>query len=257
MFTRQMAMQSGEERDAEKKSKARTGVEAKAVPPDLGLMTNGLTVRQQTIIRMQQTVGNQAVRRMLNKVVQRDDIAANLTATDNLPVSGPEPLIGERVRLPRMDDVVKSPSVENARQKDWEDGLQDYQERGAWIVWQSSSPKDANGNRDDTRASYKIVPWPLPSVGANDDAPSENPNDAIESGTPPANDSMNFCVGHYHQHPPLDPKLKREPSQFPVGPSPQDEKYANQLRNPGIVRDFETTDRKKVKDYRYGPAVAG
>ena len=64
-----------------------------------------------------------------------------------------------------MADVVQSPTVESARRADWEEGVKDYMERGAWIFWQGSPPYDREKGekRDDVRGSYDIRPgtWPL------------------------------------------------------------------------------------------------
>jgi len=163
--------------------------------------------------------------------------------------------LGETVRLPVMADVVQSPTVESARRADWEEGVKDYMERGAWIFWQGSPPYDREKGekRDDVRGSYDIRPWNM-AVGALDDDPSSDPRDVIDPGNPPANDSLSFLVGHYHQHPPLDPSMNRDPVNFPVGPSENDRHNAKVLGNPGIVRDFTDTDRTVVTDYRYGPS---
>jgi hypothetical protein len=186
------------------------------------------------------------------------------TTTDTTPPSqtdqgpqqnmAPKPSLGEPVRLPEMNDIVKSPTVEAARQSDWEAGLKDFRERGGWIIWQGSPQDPVSGLRDDARGTYLINEWPM-AVGALDDQEISDPRDAIVPGNPPANDSLNFTVGHYHQHPPLDPSLHKVPANLPVGPSQQDRDSADHLGSPGVVRDFTDTSRTTVRDYRYGPDV--
>jgi hypothetical protein len=151
--------------------------------------------------------------------------------------------------FPAMTRIVQSPTVEEAREADWEQCVKDFKERGAWIRW----AWDGDGETD--HAHYQLVPWPTLDVGAHDDEPEQNPQDAIDPGTPPADDSLWFLVGHYHHHPPLDPAAHRDPKNFPVGPSPQDWSIANKLGNPGVVRDFTDITRTVVKDYLYGPPV--
>jgi hypothetical protein len=165
--------------------------------------------------------------------------------------------VGQVVRLPYMEDIVKSPTVEAKRQSDWELGLQDHNERGGWIIWQGSPQYDPNTQkRDDVHGTYVIKEWPM-ATGAQmeDEDPTSDPRDLIDPGNPPANDSLNFLVGHYHQHPPLDPSQHRDPVNFPVGPSPNDVTTANHLGCPGVVRDFTDTGRTVVRDYLYGPGV--
>ena len=168
---------------------------------------------------------------------------------------GGSPLLGEPLRLPLMDDVVKSQTVDKARAQDWNNSKRDFMERGGWVRWQGSPRDPATGLRDDTRGFYVIERWPDPSVGAQDEA--ESPFDSIEPGHPPANDSLTFNVGHYHTHPPLDPSMNRNPDDFPVGPSQKDRDLASDLGSPGVVRDFTDTKRTVELDYRYGPAVQG
>jgi len=157
--------------------------------------------------------------------------------------------------FPVMADIVQSPTVEAKRQQDWEAGLKDYKERGGWIFWEwKGYPKDPTGKRDDANGTYHIREWPI-ATGALDDEPDSDPRDVIDPGNPPANDSLNFLVGHYHQHPPLDPSQHRDPTQFPVGPSDPDNRIANSLGCPGVVRDFTGINRTAVRDYFYGPSV--
>jgi len=219
------------------------------------------------LLRLHQSIGNWAVGRLLQsrglsrplrneerKEVQSVGLAATPMGTDSVQRMGSNAPLGETVRLPVMDDVVKSPTVESSRRTDWEAGLKDYNERGGWIFWQGSPPYDREKGekRDDVRGSYDIRPWNM-AVGALDDDPSSDPRDVIDPGNPPTNDSLSFLVGHYHQHPPLDPSMNRNPANFPVGPSDADRKIANDLGNPGIVRDFTDPGRTTVADYRYGP----
>ncbi len=93
------------------------------------------------------------------------------------------------------------------------------------------------------------------ATGALDDEPNSDPRDVIDPGRPPANDSLNFTVGHFHQHPPLDPAQHRDPANFQVGPSDEDRHLADSLGLPGVVRDFTDIGRTAVTDYTYGPEV--
>jgi hypothetical protein len=183
-------------------------------------------------------------------VLNPRSISRQLEADTSNPLS-----TGEYVRWPRMDDIVRSPTVEAARQADWVAGLGDFQERGGWIIWQGTSQDPTTGVRDDTRGSYVIVEWPSITLGAQDENPDMNPGDAIDPGRPPADDSLNFTVGSFHQHPPLDPSLHRDPASFPVGPSDVDRKLADRSGIPGVVRDFTDISRTVVCDYRFGPDV--
>jgi hypothetical protein len=161
-----------------------------------------------------------------------------------IPLMAPKPPLGERIRFPIGSDVFKSPTVEAERSKDWSDGLSDLKERGAWVVWMGS-PKDSSGNPDDVRGQYVVERWPTPGT-----------NEAVSPGPFPAEDSLRFCVAHYHQHPPLTPDEESQRELFPVGPSENDKTNAEDLDSPGIVRDFKSIDRKsgEVTDYPYGPA---
>jgi hypothetical protein len=189
--------------------------------------------------------------------------AADSTATPN-PVPAPVSAtaanapgaggLGQVLSFPVMDDILQSPTVEAARQSDWEAGLKDFQERGGWIRWQGSPRDPVSGARDDVHGTYVIQEWPLAVGAANDDDPNVDPRDKIDQGNPPANDSLTFTVGHYHQHPPLDPSQHRDPANFPVGASnDHDVPLADKLGCPGVVRDFTDTSRQVVRDYRYGP----
>jgi hypothetical protein len=226
------------------------------------------------LLALQRTAGNRAVAAMLlarrargnarPSRIQRDPAETGETSPGGEQPSGPaagsaasetaegQPPLGETVGLPRMDDVVASPRVQTARQTDWAACQKDYQERGAWIRWQGSSPHASGSPRDDVHATYEIVPWPT-LTGAPDDEPNPDPRDMVDPGSPPPNDSLSFNVGHYHHHPPLDPSQHRDPTKFPVGPSPVDDRLADSLGSPGVVRDFTDTNRTAVRDYRYGP----
>jgi|GEM_PF-4846822 len=80
MFNRQAISRSYEESDVRKKSRKPQSAETQANNPEL-IFSNGLNMHQQTVMRMQQTQGNAAVRRMvigsaINRglgVVQRDE----------------------------------------------------------------------------------------------------------------------------------------------------------------------------------------
>ena len=222
----------------------------------LGRAHNGETSEENWILHLQRTVGNQAVQRLLDIPQNRTaSIVARQTADDEqqaetelppaIPVSAPKPALGERIRFPLGSDVFKSPTVEAERFKDWSAGLDDLKERGAWVVWMGS-PKESSGKRDDVRGQYVIEHWPTPGT-----------NEAVSPGPFPAEDSLRFCVAHYHQHPPLTPDEESQRENFPVGPSESDKSSAEGFDSPGIVRDFKTIDRNQgeVTDYPYGPAM--
>ena len=128
--------------------------------------------------------------------------------------------------------------VEAERAKDWQDGLVDLKERGGWIMWATGSSRGPDGKMDYTRRDYRV------RLGDNDEADPGGPM--------PSNDSLFFCVGHYHQHMPLLPD--KDPKDYPVGPSQKDLESANELNNPGIVRDFTDISRTVVTNYMYGPS---
>lgn len=166
----------------------------------------------------------------------------SVDGSDLVPASAGKVPTGERIRFPAMIDIAQSPKVETERATDWNEGLKDLKERGAWIMWQGSPNDPSTGTRDDSRGSYSVIRWPVPGG-----------NDAVSNGPFPSEDSLNFCVGHYHQHPPLTPDLESMRDDFPVGPSQSDIDNANDLDSPGIVRDFTDINRTTVKDYLYGP----
>jgi hypothetical protein len=212
--------------------------------------------RSERLRTLQRTIGNQAVLRMLesnsggrpsDRLAQGrsanmfawhragpGDPVANLeeSLASSADLSGDgEPLLGQQVRFPAISDITKSPSVEAERSKDWVDGLNDLKERGAWIVWQGSS-------------TYAIIRWPV------------GDNDGVSPGPYPDENSLSFCVAHYHQHMPLTPDKESDRADYLVGPSQADVDNANKYDSPGVVRDFNTIERKsnEVTNYNYGPA---
>jgi len=72
MFKRQTVAWSREQGADQKKTKKISRSNLPEIQQD-GFIASGLTARQQSVLRMQQTQGNAAVRRMLGQVVQRDD----------------------------------------------------------------------------------------------------------------------------------------------------------------------------------------
>lgn len=162
----------------------------------------------------------------------------------------PSPQIGVPAvkEFPPMEDMAKNPGLKAERQQDWNAGLSDFKERGAWIMWATGSSRGPDGKMDYTRGAYKVNRW---NPGDENDQGDDSALDFPPSV--PANDSLFFCVGHYHQHPPLSPERSKHPENFPVGPSPKDTKIANNLGNPGIVWDFTDIKRTTETDYPYGP----
>jgi hypothetical protein len=86
---------------------------------------------------------------------------------------------GQPVRFPVISDIMISPSVQAAITADWNLGLSDYRERGAWIIWQGS-PTNAAGQRDDVNATYLFLAWPM-GEGALDEDDVTDPRDAIHA----------------------------------------------------------------------------
>jgi hypothetical protein len=130
--------------------------------------------------------------------------------------------------FPTMTVQAADGNVEAARAADWAAGMGDFLERAGWVMW------------DSTANTFSVVN----RVTGNDDG--------VNPGATPPDSGASFCVGHYHQHPPLRPG--RDSSKFPVGPSGADRGFATSRNNPGIVRDFTDTTRTVVTDYQYGPS---
>lgn len=139
------------------------------------------------------------------------------------------------VKFPSMSKIAKDSVVDTARTTDWTAGEGDKLERSGWIMWNKDTDK------------YKVT------GKATGDALGVDP------GSTPADAAPEYCVGHYHTHPPLtdamNEEVKNGTASYPVGPSDADKNFANGRKNPGIVRDFKTTKRKKTRDYTYGPST--
>jgi hypothetical protein len=138
------------------------------------------------------------------------------------------------VSFPSMSKIAKDSDVETARAADWKAGESDNKERSGWIMWNKDTDK------------YKVI-----NKAVGDEF-------GVDPGSTPADAAPEYCVGHYHQHPPLtdamNEEVKKGTASYPVGPSDADKNFAKARKNPGIVRDFKTTKRKTVKDYTYGPS---
>ncbi len=129
--------------------------------------------------------------------------------------------------FPSIAQIAGDSVVEAARASDWSAGTSDYKERAGWVLW-------------DSKANTFSVTGRVTGT-----------EDGVNPGPTPGDSAPVFCVGHYHQHPPLNPS--RDKTKFPVGPSGADKSFANSRNNPGIVRDFTDVNRTTVTDYTYGP----
>ncbi len=129
--------------------------------------------------------------------------------------------------FPTMTTIAADSTVESERAADWSAGLGDFLERAGWIMWENTS------------GTYSVV---------NKVTGTE---DGVNPGATPPDSATTYCVGHYHQHPPI---RTGRPGTFPVGPSAADIAFANGRNNPGVVRDFTDTSRTTVTNYPYGPA---
>jgi len=208
-----------------------------------------LSKRQQSVLQMQQTHGNSAVRRM---IAQTADPAINTRHRAEEDENGQ--VISDRMRPVQRDGDAGAPApsgdagaipaqattpfptiaqiradatVERERAADWTAGQSDYRERFGWVMWdRSSSVFSVTGKATGTE-------------------------DGVTPSAMPADSGTVFRVGEYHQHPPLRPG--RDGSRFPVGPSQDDTDGANAAGAPGVVRDFTDRARTTVTDYNYGP----
>lgn len=217
----------------------------------------GISQRQQAVLRMQQTHGNAAVRRMLSqheasspknlannlrsrveedengniisdrqRPVQRDDTtdggATALSGGSGAPATATTP-----ITFPSITEIRADANVERERAADWAAGQSDYKERFGWVMWDSSSH------------AFSVT------------GKTTGDEDGVGPSSTPSDSGTLYRVGEYHQHPPLRPG--RDGSRFPVGPSQADTDGANAANGPGVVRDFTTRARTTVTDYNYGP----
>lgn len=127
--------------------------------------------------------------------------------------------------------------VQTAINNAWAASLGDYYERCGWILWDRNS-----GN-------YSVLPTTVGDQYACQ--PTPRPPDPAAAAA-----NQVYQVGHWHIHPPLDPGIPAmtTPANWPIGPSPQDENFAQANNSPGIVRDYTTVLRDRgTTDYTYGP----
>ena len=157
--------------------------------------------------------------------------AAPGTAAPTAPASASAaPAAATTPRFPSAETLRNNPTVRASIDADWRVASRDYGERFAWIMWNSTTDQySITGRATGTWLSISVGP---------------RPNDA-----PPL-----FHVGEYHLHPPLPPAQRPNTANYPVAPSRTDIDAANAADNPGLVRDFTDTTRRKTRTYKYGPA---
>lgn len=145
---------------------------------------------------------------------------------------------GGGTKFPTRSTWVQDENVQAARDEDWEAGEGDYLERAGWISWNKDTDEFSVVNR---------------AVGDES---------GVDPGGPPADNDPEYCVGHYHTHPPLSPDMETARQEqldngggemYPVAPSGADKNFAKAHKNPGIVQDFTDTTRTATTDYTYGP----
>jgi len=149
--------------------------------------------------------------------------------------------VPEAVAYPSINSITGDSKVKEARDEDWQAGKKDYLERFGWMTWDAKTKKyEVTGRR--TGNEFGVSPGPAPA-----DAPPV------------------YAVGHYHTHPPLSEKMKKDQKEyrektgkemFPIGPSSADKGFATNHNSPGIVEDFITALRWPswlTWDFKYGP----
>ena len=135
--------------------------------------------------------------------------------------------------FPNITTIKAAAPVVTAIEADWTASDSDFNERAAWVMWDSStSTFSVVGKAMGTWAS--CTPTPKPA----------------DSGT-------NYHVGHYHIHPQLPPAEQPNTKNWPIKPSGADKSFATSNNSPGFVKDFNTTERKTgdTTYYDYGPSV--
>jgi hypothetical protein len=143
--------------------------------------------------------------------------------------------------FPTISTIAGNSNVKTARNEDWSGGEKDFLERSGWVMWNA---------KDDT---YKVIQR------------RKGDEFGVNPGAKPADNPPTYCVGHYHTHPPLSKKMKKERKEYhketgkemyPVAPSDADKNFANGHKNPGVVEDFLFASRWPSwlrRDYYYGP----
>jgi YD repeat-containing protein len=139
--------------------------------------------------------------------------------------------------FPSVEVIAEDINVQAAIDADWAAGVEDHRERSGWILW--------NVDTD----TYKVVDK---QTGGQIGVPLD---------PPPRDNHPWFWVGHYHIHPPLGRWAQRQKDRGlitvpdPPGPSPGDEKTANDYGSPGIVRTLRTYESASMDTalHFYGP----
>jgi hypothetical protein len=196
---------------------------------------NGSLYRQE-IRRFVQENGDDKIAALRRKILE-SPAAADIRQKDKAN-SVRLAACGGGTKFPARSTWVQDENVKAARDEDWEAGEGDYLERAGWISWNKDTDEFSVVNR---------------AVGDES---------GVDPGGPPADNDPEYCVGHYHTHPPLSPDMETARQEqldngggemYPVAPSGADKNFAKTHKNPGIVQDFTDTTRTKTTDYTYGP----
>src|SRR5260221_6765757 len=214
---------SSEPSEGQHSTETRTVTNANTLQYNANEPSYSRSPRQQAVLRMQQTIGNAAVCRLLGKGTAatqtrsraEEDEGGNIISDRQRPIQR-DPQDGGTTdagsgssaqtatadagtaaattpTFPNIGQITADATVERERTADWTAGTSDFKERFAWVMWDSA----AN--------TFSVT------------GKTTGDADGVSPSARPSDHGTVYHVGEYHQHPPLPPG--RDKTRFPVGAS--------------------------------------